>query len=198
MSYTLTVRVRTPELCDMMGRFLKKTYRPFRHFLKGFTGDKSITHMTPPAVVAGSRFPTIELEYNAMLGEREYAFALCNWIAIQVGRPRYFQGFMKDTSLPYVLYDHCEAIPLPVRGLWKNVPRQYTVVDRLGVRRATREEMRRGPLYVKFKLEMRSIRCELRRLERKWKRFQEKEAAKAAKKAALKAARAAKRAAKKA
>lgn len=164
MSYDLIVRVRSMADKRRMLEFMGREYRPYRHILKDFKGDKSRAFISPPEDRKGL---SIGIWYSTIMGERDYAHALAKWMALKVGKTRKFPDF--EEPLAYVLYDGCEAVAVPVRGEWIGVDTQeHTVVDRFGCRSAWAHERKYSDILKQFEWEMGSIRVEMRRLDKAW------------------------------
>jgi len=106
-------------------------------------------------------------DYNAAGSERDYAFAVCRWMALQVGRKRQFKELEK--SFPHIVYDGEEAWPVIVRGSMK-VPQEWkwALVDKWGIRGLNKIELKYPNLHTDLETAFDLIRTELKRLTKKW------------------------------
>ena len=117
MGYSVAVAVKSKKAKDEMLAFLAKNFRPWStiaiegglagyepgvEYISGPTDDLSYDH--------GKL--RIGFDFSGGGGWREYAFQLCYWVALKVGRERILRKLGRVS--PYIVYDGYEAWPVVV------------------------------------------------------------------------------------
>lgn len=138
MGYSMGIHVRSKELQEKMLAFMGKEYRPHWKVrnLKNYTDCYSSEPQADLDYFQGKCI--IGMDFNASGFERGYAFTLCRWMALKVGKTRKVFKDPKITfeeAVPYMVYDGCDSWPVLAKPL-SSVPKKvrWCCVDRFGMK----------------------------------------------------------------
>lgn len=147
MGACLTVRARTAKDRDRMQDFLTKHFRPWTKVIEHIpleTRGLFLPQGEEPSSEVSYRNPHTSIGFGKLAHgwERDYQFAVCRWIALQVGRQkmRFSKedcGGTTDKPVPFIVYDDIDSWPVflctskQAKALGKK-QRQWAV-DRFGV-----------------------------------------------------------------
>jgi hypothetical protein len=144
MGYSIMTPCRDPEVKSTMMLFLGKHYRSPDTFLRNMEDDGLRGPIDTGFAYSNDEDarPMIGFDYTSWAPGREFATALCRWIALRVGEEKampVFEGNEESdlvAELPYYIYDGYEDIPVRRRSKWLRVApkvcRTWTFVDEHG------------------------------------------------------------------
>lgn len=109
MGYTIAVRCKTHALQQKMFEFLRTHFKSIKELLN--------SKMELRPIIDGFSYDdnklSIGFNYHFMLPlEYQYIYCLLYWVALKIGRRRYF--VKEDLCAPYLMYDGSEAWPIVV------------------------------------------------------------------------------------
>jgi hypothetical protein len=122
VGYTISVTCESQSKKILMMTFLEKHYRSPREFIKDIDVDWLRGPLAEGLSYSNGRCE-IGFDYCAFGISREFAFAICKWIALRVGRTTKLPIFgdhpigTKEEA-PYVLYDGSEKMPVRLHSQW--------------------------------------------------------------------------------
>lgn len=176
MGYTIAVRCRSKKLRNMMFEFMQTNYHKPSEIFNNLKYDSSRLVLDENMAYDDSKC-SIGFNYNCLdTTEYHYIYCILNWMALNVGRLRFFTVLC--ASVPYIVYDGDEAWALLRRSEWENktpLNWQWTLVDEFGFKSCKRTGFNQKIYQVFAALFKRSInkqdkivRNELKRLNRLW------------------------------
>lgn len=124
VGYTIATPCRSyPALAKMMA-FWAENYRSWPALWGQPNGPCYVSSPRDKDLSYDSGSCRIGFDYNASGGEWEYAYGLCRFMALRVGRLKRFEGF--EDPAPYMVYDGHESWPVLNRSEWVLVPKRWT------------------------------------------------------------------------
>lgn len=141
MGYTVTTPAKSQKAKKEMLSFMAEHFRPAHEVFGDLDPDYD---RTASGVLSEDGLDydrgTSKMGFNyPSWGEipRYYAFSVCRWMALKAGRIRRFKKFdLPKTSVPYIVYDGHEAIPVVPESKWTDneEPERFSLCDDFGVK----------------------------------------------------------------
>jgi hypothetical protein len=123
MGYTVSVSTKSQKAKREMLAFMEENFRPASDLWEEVEDrqDCTVNGLRTDEGLAYDRGSSkLGFNYNTGSMSRYYAFMVCRWIALKVGRIRRFKKFgLPETSVPYIVYDGYESIPVLPRSKWE-------------------------------------------------------------------------------
>lgn len=159
MSYSVAIRCSRKKK-EQMWKFLKDNYKePSALF-----GETQASTLTDDLSYDDSE-QAFGFDYQSWIGmtERHYVFCVVKWMALKIGRKKKFKRISTVESIPYIVHDGNEFIPVLANSEWKTRVRdsyKWALVDDNGYR-----TIRLSPRTIK---DIKSIDKELTELNTKY------------------------------
>lgn len=156
MGYTVTTPAKSKKAKREMLAFMGEHFRPAHEIFDDLEEDYDRTAsgvLTEDHLSYDKGSSKMGFDYASWSQlDRYYAFNVCRWMALKVGRIRRFKKFgFANTSIPYIVYDGREAIPVVPESVWESdeAPEKFNLCDDLGVKptfehRAWRRNIKEG------------------------------------------------------
>ena len=120
MGYSISTPCKSAKAQRTMVGFLMLEFKPWSTLIGQELGEPLSEHIRSMAVEHGKDH--IGFFANAALGERDYIFSICRFIALRVGRLGRWEDF--DDPAPYIIYDSDERFPVLDHTQW-NVQKEW-------------------------------------------------------------------------
>lgn len=140
MGYSVSTPAMSQKAKGRMLAFMEEHFRPAHMIFENLedTFDRTASGILTEEHLAYDK-GTSKMGFNYSAGElpRYYAFCVCRWMALKVGRKRRFKKHgIPDVSVPYIVYDGYEACPVLPKTQWEGVlePERIDWCDELGVK----------------------------------------------------------------